>query len=284
MTDAVKDRARALTLRLAGVLAFVGAVYVPRALWPRAPLFADRLAFDLLGLVGSALKLGALGGGAFLAGRSARALGPGNPASRPWWMLSAFLACFATGQLVLSGYEAAHHPPPLPSVGDAFFLAGYAMMLAGTIQFVRVYRATGFPLGHPLEHPILAAVLTALFAAIGVPLLGPLLAGDHPLGERLISAAYPALDFVALVPTILLVRIGWHFRGGRVWTIWATLTAGLVFAFAGDLAFAFWATSGASWGAGLGRLVDPLLISSYVLLAFGAARQDALVRGTEEDA
>ncbi|HEY2511837.1 MAG TPA: hypothetical protein VGI39_13305 [Polyangiaceae bacterium] len=267
--------ARTLTLRLTAFLVVVLAVWVPKAFWPAAPLYTAVFTPERLGLAASALKLLALGSGAFLAWRSANHLGPDNPARAPWRMLSAFLASFAAGQLVLSAYEARHVQPPLPSVGDGFFVVGYAMMIPAAARFVRVYRATGFPLGHKHADAILTAVASVCFLVFGVPFLWPIAVGSGPLPERAINVLYPVLDFVAFVPTLMLVRIAWHFRGGKVWTVWAALSAGLIFAFVGDFAFASWASAG---GQVLEDLIDPLLIASYALLASGAARQDALVR------
>jgi hypothetical protein len=262
--------------RLWVVLGFVAVVYVPSALWPTSPLYERFLTRYVLVNLGSILKLAALGMGAFAAGRSAVRLSRENPARVAWWMLSAFLAAFFLGQVVLSTYEALHVVAPLPSVGDAFFLLGYALMIAALVRFVLVYRASGFPLGHRLEHAALSAGAAAVFAALCVPFLSPIVHSSDPQGARFINVAYPALDFAALVPTLVLVRITWALRGGRVGSVWAMLLVGLVFASGGDIVFAY-ATSGGDTS--LEPLIHPLLIASYVLLAFGAALQDALVRG-----
>jgi hypothetical protein len=251
-------------------------IYLPAAAWPASPVFRSVLTPVVLNGLASVLKLVALGSGAWLAGRSAARLPRDNPARPAWRMLSVFLGAFFAGQCVLSAYEAAHHTPPLPSAGDAFFLLGYVVMIGALTRFVRVYRASGFPLGGRGEHAAIALGAAAMFLAVGLPFLAPIARAPHPLGERLINLAYPVLDLVALVPTILLVRITWPLRGGLVWGVWTTLVAGLLCATGGDVVFA-WATSaGATW---LDPLIDPLLITSYALLAFGAALQDALVRG-----
>ena len=56
-----------------------------------------------------------------------------------------------------------------------------------------------------------------------------------PALERLVSGAYAVLDLVALVPLLLLLRLTWAFRGGRVWQVWASLLFGFLLTFAGDV-------------------------------------------------
>jgi hypothetical protein len=279
MVDTVKVgafRGPRMTRRIAPLLAFVAVVYLPWVLWPGSEMYTRVLTRYALVNIGSVLKLVALATGAVLAARSAGRLNRENPSRAAWWMLGAFLGAFFAGQVVLSAYEAYGAVAPLPSIGDGFFLLGYAMMIAALVRFVFVYRASGFPMGHRYEHAGLALASAAVFLAIGVPFLAPIAGSSDPPAARFINIAYPVLDFLALVPTIVLVRITWALRGGRVGGVWTALLAGLLFASGGDIVFAY-ATSGGH-GA-LEPLIHPLLITSYLLLAFGAALQDALVRG-----
>jgi hypothetical protein len=267
---------RARSLRTAMLLAVIAILYLPKLFWPASAIYQRILSEAVLNVLAATTKLAALASGVVFAARSAARLDRDNPARPSWWMLTVFLAGFLVGQIVLSVYELVLRvSPPLPSLGDAFFLLGYAMMIAATARFVRVYRASGLPLGHRLEHPILALVASLVFIVVGIPILAPIAHAPEPLGERAINVAYPVLDFVALVPTVVLVRITWHFRGGRVWTVWATLLGGLVCASGGDIVFAY-ATSAKHTE--LWPLVDGLLMASYVLLGRGAALQDELLR------
>ena len=221
-------------------------VYLPKVFWPSAAVYKNAIFADILRDVASLTKLGALGIGALLAGRSAKRLTSENAVRSAWWLLSAFLALFFGGQIVLSTYEAFGLSAPLPSAGDALFLAGYAAMIGALVHFVRVYRASGFPLGHRYEHAALALLSVAIFAAAATPFLLPIVTAPKPFGERFINVAYPVLDLVALVPTIVLMRITWSLRGGRVWSVWAMLLAGLLCSTGGDIIFAYATSAGHS--------------------------------------
>jgi hypothetical protein len=260
---------------IAPVLVVISLVYLPKLGWPASVVYTRVLTDEVLSVIASVCKLLALGGGAVFAGRSAATLHAGNPVRTAWWTLAVALASFATGQLVLSTYQLVLRIPlPLPSLGDAFFLCGYPMMTAAFVQFIRVYRASGFPLGHPREPLFLALGAGVAFAVIGYPVLAPIARAPHPLPERLINIAYPLLDFVALVPTVLLLRITARFRGGRVWAIWATILSGFVFASGGDILFAYFTSKGLT---ALEPVVDWMFIGSYFLLAVGVAQQHELL-------
>ena len=54
-----------------------------------------------------------------------------------------------------------------------------------------------------------------LFVAIGFVALGPVLAASSPPLEKALNVAYPAFDFLILIPLVILLRITVPFRGGR---------------------------------------------------------------------
>ena len=138
------------------------------------------------------------------------------------------------------------------------------------VRFVRVYRNSGFPVGHRYEHAAIAAAGTVLFSVMGYTLLAPIACSAQPLGERFINVAYPVLDFIVLVPMLVLLRITSHFRGGRVWSVWATLLAGFAVASGADIVFAYVSSIHER---SLQPLQDPMFVGSYFLLACGAALQ-----------
>ncbi len=261
------------------VIALVALVYVPRIWLSDSAVYANLLTGKVLSVIASVLKLTALGSGAVFAARSASALERDNPARGPWRALAGFLAAFFTGQVVLSGYPiVVGTAPPIPSIGDLFFVVGYGLFLAAAVQFVRVYVGSGFPLGHRDGHVAVAAVSTVVFVVIGIPVLIPVARSPGPLAERALNLGYPILDFVSLVPVVVLLRIASYFRGGRVFRVWATLVVGMVFACCGDVLFAYWTSVGTKV---LEPLVDAMLIISYVALAGGAAFQYVLLREGE---
>jgi hypothetical protein len=77
-----------------------------------------------------------------------------------------------------------------------------------------------------------------------------------------------------LVPTVILLQITLRFRGGRVWTVWATLLAGVLSSAAGDVLFADPTEHTQKL---VGPLVDLLFIYGYWFSALGAKRQYELM-------
>jgi membrane protease YdiL (CAAX protease family) len=155
-----------------------------------------------------------------------------------------------------------------------FFLAAYPPLVMAAIGLIRAYRDTGYPVGTAKELAGLVIGLGAVFAVVGSLLLKPILAGGAPPLERLLTAAYPALDFVLLIPVLLLLRISSRFRGGRIFRAWAALLAGLIALCAADILYAYFAVMEQPR---LEPLVDATYVLSYLLLALGTAEQRRLL-------
>ncbi len=262
--------------RLLVIFAVVACMlHVPGVFWPGAFLYTDASASHAIKLIGFFAMLGPLVTGAVYAIGAARRLEPGNRARPAWTLLSGWLACFALGEALLGVYpHVLGVALPVPSPGDGFFLAGYALLVLGLVSFVRVYMTSGLPLGRPLEPLLIGLVAAVVFAVIGFRVLSPVANTHHAAGESLVTLAYPVLDFVVLVPTTVLVRLTFRFQGGRVWRVWGSILAGFVSLAAADILFAYFDLAGMSW-------LDPLetvgFIAGYTLAALGAARQYALL-------
>ncbi len=256
-------------------LVVVALLYLPKLALESTPLYQSVLTERVLLVLASTSKLLALGTGSALAARCALPLDRMNPVRAAWWLMSVWLGAFFVGQAILSAYDLVLHvSPPLPSIGDGFFLVGYIAMIAAALRFVGVYRNSGFPVGHRHEHAAIAMGGAVAFALLGYALLAPIARAPRPLPERLITIAYPVLDFVVLVPLLVLLRITLYFRGGRVWSVWATLMAGFAAASVADIVFGYVSSIGER---SLQPLMDTMFIGSYFLLACGAALQRELL-------
>ncbi len=256
--------------------ALASSVFVlSRLVWPHAPLLAVAGAHGLSRLVASAGMLTPLLGGALWALGVVRRLEPRNR-SRPAWMLfCGWLASFAIGEALLAAYvHVLRTAPPIPSVGDGFFVAGYVALILGLAWFSRVYATSGLPLGPSAEPPIIAAVAALVLGAAGVRWLQPLAHLAPATPGTVLTLTYPVLDIVVLVPTAVLARITSRFHGGRVWTIWGSILAGFVSLAAADTMFAYGDLAGVAW---LDPLTDATFILGYTLAALGAARQYELL-------
>lgn len=275
MREVERGSARVLALPVA---LFFALVYLPKAVWPTADIYTTELSPRRLEVFGVVVRFVLLAIGGVYGTLAALHLERSNPARTAWMLFGAWLSFFAIGQAGLAYYALVlHATPPLPSPGDYAFLLGYAFGIAGAIASVRVYRASGFPIGSKAQHAAIAAVAAILFVAIGVPLLDPIVHANVAFGERAINTAYPVLDFAALTICAVLIRIGLAFRGGKIWTVWGAILAGWVFMAAGDVLFAYLSEIKKD---ALTPLVDLTLTLGYFFAAVGTRFQFELIRST----
>lgn len=260
-----------------GLVAFavaVAAFFVGQAFRPGAPLYAGEAASAWALRLGSFTKLLLLGIAWYEARRCARALEVDNPARGPWRLFALGLLGFFLGQCILSAYQLLLLESPYPSPGDVLFLSAYPLLIAAAMGFIRAYGEAGYPVGTPRQHAAMGLVLLAVFLLAGYLLLRPVLAQPGPLMERVITAAYPALDFLLLVPILILLRVTAPFRGGAVFRAWSLVLFGTVALCAGDILYAYFQLLGRE---GLGPLVDATYVLAYLGLALGKAEQRTLL-------
>jgi signal transduction histidine kinase len=118
-----------------------------------------------------------------------------RPALRlPWYLFAAGLFAFAIGDVLFNLYAFVwHSEPPVPSVADAFYLAGYPFLTAGLVLLVRRLRHEERRGGR-----IDAGMLIAAFALCQwVFIMGDLF-DSGTVAERIVAVAYPAMDVVLL--------------------------------------------------------------------------------------
>ena len=202
-----------------------------------------------------------------------RRLDPYNPARTPWLLISLGFAAFAVGESVDAFYEIVGTNRPFPSLLDAVFLGAYILIGLAFVSFVRTYLRSELS-GDARRHRLPTLVFGAVLAAAGVVIVRLLLAGDGPLPERLVGAAYPVLDLLALVPAFLLLRITLGFRGGALWRVWASILAGFVISCAADFLFAYFTVRGTS---GQDALMEALYLLAYAAFLRGSRLQEGLV-------
>jgi hypothetical protein len=162
---------------------------------------------------------------------------------------------------------------PAFSVADYFFLAGYAPLFAAELKFIFVYRASGFPIGSAKEHFWIAVATTAAIGVASYVLILPIATADLPWIERFTNVAYALGDLVALVPTVVMIRIALAFRPGAVWAVWAALLLGFLFTSAADIVAAYvW--PGDVWSDPRSHL---MYLLGYLFVAFGTKLQYELL-------
>ena len=259
------DWAIYLILALATVV-FLGEILAPQTFLPA----------HLLWLRGACLgKLLLLVTGGVVALRVANHFGAENPIRPAWLHLGLGLLATALGQLALAFYQFSPvGEAPFPSVGDYFFFLSYPLFAASLLSFIQAYDSAGYALGTSRERWRLAAILGAVAVVIAAIVLRPILVAPAEPLARFLNVAYPLLDLVLLVPTILLLKASLPLRGGEVWKAWAALMAGFLFMSTGDVLFAYFQALNV-------HAVDPLVhvmyLSSYGALTLGVLRQRRLL-------
>lgn len=252
----------------------VAALYAGRAVVGHEGIYAAALREGVLLRVAAVAKLVLLVLAAVHAHRTASALGADNAARRPWRLFAVAMDGFAAAQAVLSFFQMRDGVSPFPSLGDLFFVAAYPAMIASFFGFIRTYREAGYPVGTAKEHALIAALVAVLAGVVAVPILRPVVAAGGKPVELFLNVAYPALDFVLLVPMIILIRVAWPFRGGAIFRAWSAILGGVVSLCAGDLLFAWFSMLGETH-------LDPLLhgayLIGYVCLALGTRLHRDLV-------
>jgi hypothetical protein len=127
---------------------------------------------------------------------------------------------------------------PFPSIADVFWLAGYPLVLAGMVGFLRHFRfaITGKSL------MIAVGVATAATGLIAVFLIIPVISISSDFVSNVVGFAYPIMDIALLYVPIVGVLL---FRGGRLAHGWYWLAAGAVLYSFADILFSYLTATGA---------------------------------------
>jgi hypothetical protein len=252
------------------------AFFVGQALAPGAALYTRILSARAIGVIGALPKDAFLLVGALAARAVAGRFEASNPARWAWRIFALAMLGLFLGQAVLTYYRVTGQGVPFPTVGDLFFVLGTMALVVALVAFVRAYAASGFPIGQPAQLWTVGIVGTLLGAALVVPLLRPIVAVPAPPIEKALNIAYPMLDFLTLVPALLLLWISLRMRGGRVGSVWGALVAGILFTTIADVLFGFFSNLGRT---DLIAVIDALYLLAYGCLAASAIYQRELVAG-----
>ena len=124
---------------------------------------------------------------------------PSLPAS--WYLFAGGLVAFATGDLIFNLYDwVGHRSPPIPSLADVFYLAGYPFLTVGIILLVLRMRSEERRAGL-IDATLLA---TAFGVCQWVFVMHPLASGSGRWTENAVALAYPAMDVLLLTGLLFL--------------------------------------------------------------------------------
>lgn len=257
-----------LPLLLLGVLLL--GLYLPKLALAEHPLYTEWLTERWLLAVGCTVKLMALWSGTIVTFRVARSFASGDGMRLGWTLAAIWLGSWALAQSVLGVYQIGlGRSAPYPSAGDLFFIVGYPAMIAAFVVFARSVTATGL-VGTLRAQLTFAGVAALPGVALLVVVLRPVVGASTDPLEQLLNVAYPTLDVVALVPALILARLGARLAGGALFFVWALWSAGILFLIAGDLLYAWFSTLEFS---ALDPLIDVAYLAGYVLIARAVFQQ-----------
>jgi diguanylate cyclase (GGDEF)-like protein len=224
---------------LAGVMAAIVYFLLPSTT-------AKNILYDLLGISAVAAIL-----------VSIRLRSPGyHP---PWNLLALGLLSFIVGDTVWTVQESLLGvEPPIPSIADAFYLAGYPLLAAGLALLIRKHSP-----GREWPSFIDAFIVITVMGMLSWTYLMAPYANDPDLtfGERLVSIAYPLGD---LLLAAVLIRL--LFAPGRRLLAYYLLIVSVILLMITDIAYATMALSDTYK---TGSAVDVGWMLSYVF--FGVA-------------
>jgi signal transduction histidine kinase len=171
----------------------------------------------------------------------------------PWYLFAAGLLAFSVGDVFFNLYAFVwHSEPPVPSIADVFYLAGYPFLTAGLILLVRCLRREERRGGG-----IDAAMLIIAFALCQWIFIMQDRLHTGSIGERVVALSYPAMDvlllaalvFFALTPTWRTVSYR-YLAASIVLLLFADELYGLSPATYADASWldAFWLLSYVLWG------------------------------------
>jgi signal transduction histidine kinase len=175
----------------------------------------------------------------------------------PWYLFGAGLLAFSAGDVVFNLYaEVWDRDPPVPSVADVFYLAGYPFLAAGLVALVLRMRQRERRFGL-----LDAALLTVSFALCQwVFVMKGVAKGSGSGVERAVALSYPSMDIVLLAALVFFALTpAWRTLAYRY------LALSLLLMLFGDEVYGVSPDSyvGASW-------LDAAWLLSYVLWAVAA--------------
>jgi signal transduction histidine kinase len=193
----------------------------------------------------------------------------------PWYLLLAGQVLNLLGDLAFYWLHLVVGSDAYPSVADVLYLAHYPFVIAGLVALVR----SRTPGSDRVSLNDAAIIATSVGVLAWVFLVEPaVLADGMPMQVRIVSAAYPVMDLLALAAATRLV-VGVGLRPPAYWLLLLSLLVLL----ATDTAYASMQLHGLYEFDSLGgRLLDAGWLASYLLL--GAAALHPSMRSlTERD-
>jgi hypothetical protein len=228
-------------------------------------------------VVGSVLRILALGVAWWFVRRGAAQFESGNPARPAWSLLKWGLGGYFAAQVVLSGMNIfMTNGAPFPSVADAVFVISTLLLFLGVAAFVHAYSIVGYIGSGRNQTIIVGAIAAVVLFFVNWKALSPIIQADLPGLETAVNCAYPIFDSLLAIASIALLRVTVSFLGGGLWRVWLALLAGFLFMTAGDILYAYEFSLNMPF---LNPITDWVFTWGYLLLARGAIDHYLLIGG-----
>ncbi|AGL18516.1 bifunctional diguanylate cyclase/phosphodiesterase [Actinoplanes sp. N902-109] len=162
-----------------------------------------------------------------------------RPAQRAgWYVFTAAVLMRLGGDISYEVYRQVLHRQPMPSAADIFYFAAYPLMVVGVLMIAK--GRVGRDWAGILDAAIISTGLSLVW---WVFVVGPMASDTaQPVLERLIGAAYPALDLLLIALVVRLLT-----RSQRPGPSLKLLTAGMVTLLASDVAYQLVMTYAPAW-------------------------------------
>jgi signal transduction histidine kinase len=176
----------------------------------------------------------------------------------PWYLFAGGIGAWAIGDAIFDYYDVQlGREPPLPSVADVLYLAGYPLLAAGLVLLLR---QLGVIAGR-------VALVDAAIMSLGLGLVQWIFVVDpytHETGlslnERIFGGAYPAMDILLLAAFAqMLVSPAWRLPAYQL------LIASFLAVLVADELYAYYVNSYT-----LGSWIDLFFLVGYVLVGAAA--------------
>jgi signal transduction histidine kinase len=136
----------------------------------------------------------------------------------PWYLFGAGLFAFTVGDVLFNLYAFVwDREPPVPSIADVFYLAGYPLLTVGLALLVRCLRSDERRKGR-----VDAAMLIAAFALCQWIFLMQDRLDHGSVAERVVAISYPAMDIVLLSALVFFAlsptssAVAYRYLGGSI--------------------------------------------------------------------
>lgn len=161
---------------------------------------------------------------------------------------------------------------PYPSIADYFWLASYIPMLAAMVLLVWGYRKLHLTFRKwslVVVIPLILIILVLITIFVALPIVTN---ADAPLADKVFNPAYMYLDFLIIVPALLITFAFSKARQGKPWQLISY--AFMFFAVFDTVAAYLYANDLYSTG----NYINLMWVSGYVMIAIAAAYQMYLIQ------